>query len=120
MIQSHRRTLRGEEVIAWLTTLLRCVRGVILLVWDQHPIHRRQKVQDFVAGHPRLHVYEFPTGAPELNPVEWIWQQVNDVTASTAPHNRTELRAKVMAGVARVRRSPQRLWAGLTGARLKL
>ena len=120
MVQSHRRTLRGEEVIAWLTALLRRVRGAIVLIWDQHPIHRRKKVQNFVAAHPRLHVYEFPTGAPELNPVEWIWQQVNDVTANTAPHNHSELRANVMAGVARVRRSHRRLWAGFTGAGLKL
>ena len=120
MVQSHRRTLRGDEVIAWLTALLRCVRGDIVLIWDQHPIHRRKKVQNFVAAHPRLHVCEFPTGAPELNPVEWIWQQVNDVTANTAPHNRTELRANVMNGVARVRRSPRRLWAGFAGAGLKL
>lgn len=120
MVQSHRRTLRGEEVIAWVTALLGQVRGPIVLVWDQHPIHRRKKVQLFLAQHPRLHVYEFPTGAPELNPVEWIWQQVNDMTASTAPHNRTELRANVMAGVVRVRRSPHRLWAGFAGAGLKL
>lgn len=120
MAQSHRRTLRGEEVIAWLTALLRRVNGPIILVWDQHPIHQRQQVKAFMAQHPRLHVYEFPTGAPELNPVEWVWQQVNDVTASTAPHNRIELRANVMAGVARVRRSPRRLWAGFAGAGLRL
>lgn len=120
MVRAHRRTLRGEEVIAWLTGLLRRVRGPIVLVWDQHPIHQRKKVQAFIAAQPRVHVYEFPTGAPELNPVEWIWQQVTDVTASTAPHNRFELRTNVMAAVARVRRSPRRLWAGFAGAKLKL
>jgi len=120
MVHSHRRTLRGEEVIAWLIALLRRVRGPIVLVWDQPPIHQRKKVQAFIADHPRLHVYEFPTGAPELNSVEWIWQQLTDVTASTAPHNRVELRANVMAAVARIRRSPSRLWAGFAGAELNL
>jgi transposase len=109
MVRAHRRTVRGEEVIGFLTALLRQVRGAIVLVWDQHPIHRRKKVQAFLAQHPRLQVYEFPTSAPELNPVEWVWQQVDAFTASTAPHNRTELRANVMAGVKRVRRSPRRL-----------
>lgn len=119
-VHMHRRTLRGEEVMTFLRALLRRVRGPIVLVWDQHPIHRRKKVKAFVAQHPRLHVYEFPTSAPELNPVEWVWQQVDDFTSSTAPHNRLELRANVLAGVARVRRSPRRLWAGFDGARLKL
>jgi transposase len=119
-VYSYRRTLRGEEVIAFLTALLRRIRGPIVLVWDQHPIHQRQKVQDFLAQHTRLHVYEFPTGAPELNPMEWVWQQADDFTASTAPRNRFELRANVMAGVARVRNSSQRLRAGFSGAKLKL
>lgn len=114
------RTLRGEEVVAFLAALLRRVRGPIVLVWDNHPIHQRKMVQAFLAQHDRLHVYELPTGAPELNPMEWVWQQVDEYTASTAPHNRFELRANVMAGVARVRRSQQRLRAGFLGAQLKL
>lgn len=119
-VHMHWRTLRGEEVILYLQALLHSVRGPIVLIWDQPPIHRRKQVQAFLAQQPRRHVYEFPTGAPELNPVEWIWQQIDEVTGSTAPHNRLELRANVMAGVARVRRSPRRLWAGFAGARLKL
>lgn len=119
-IRSHRRTLRGEEVVAFLARLLRRVRGPIVLVWDNHPIHQRQMVQAFLAQHDRLHVYDLPTGAPELNPMEWVWQQVDEHTASTAPHNRFELRANVMAGVARVRHSQQRLRAGFLGAKLKL
>jgi transposase len=120
MVQSYRRTLRGEEVIAFLQAILRKSPGPLVLVWDRHPIHQRRKVKDFLAQHPRLHVYEFPTSAPELNPVEWIWQQVDDFTAGTAPRNRQELRADVMAGIARVRRSVRRLWAGFAGANLNI
>lgn len=120
MVQTHQRTVRGEEVIRFLKALLRQVGGPIVLLWDQHPIHRRKQVKAFLAQHPRLHVYDFPTSAPELNPVEWVWQQVDAFTASTAPHDRLELRANVMAAVARVRRSPRRMWAGFTGACLKL
>lgn len=110
-IQSYRTSLSGDEVVAFLKHLLRCVAGPIVLVWDKHPIHRRRKVQAFLAHRPRLHVYEFPTCAPELNPTEFVWTQVNEYTANTAPHNGTELRANVLAGVARTRRSPIRLWA---------
>jgi DDE superfamily endonuclease len=120
IVHSRRRTLRGEEVIAFLKTLLRKKPGLLVLVWDRHPIHQRRKVKAFLAQHPRLHVYEFPSSAPELNPVEWIWQQVDDFTAGTAPRNRYELRANVMAGIARVRRSAWRLWAGFVGARLNV
>jgi len=110
-VQSHWDALGGDEVITFLERLLQQIAGPIVLVWDQHPIHRRRKVKDFVAGHPRMHVYEFPTGAPELNPTEGLWTQVNEYTASTAPHNTTELQTNVFDGIARTRRSPRRLWA---------
>jgi len=119
-VHRHERTLRGEEVIAFLKALLARVAGPIVLVWDNHPIHRRKHVQAFLAEQPRLHVYRFPIAAPELNPVKWVWQQVDDFTASLAPRDRAELRANVMAGVERVRRSQRRLRVGFLGAKLKL
>lgn len=110
-VHSHSRSIRGEEVVVFLTYLSHVVPGPMGLVWDKHPIHRRRKVKSFLAQHPRIHVYEFPTSAPELNPVEFVWTQVKEYTASTAPHNGTELRLNVSAGMARTRRSRKRLWA---------
>jgi transposase len=117
-IQSHWDSLGGDEVLTFLQHLLRQIAGPIVLVWDKHPIHRRCKVNDFLACHPRLHVYEFPTGAPELNPSEGVWTQVSESTASTAPHNSTELQTNVFAGIARTRRSATRLWACIFGSDL--
>jgi putative transposase len=117
-IQSYCHSLSGDEVLAFLKHLLRCINGPIVLVWDKHPIHRRRKVQDFLAHHLRLHVHEFPTSAPELNPTELVWTQVHEYTASTAPYNGTELRANVLAGVARTRCSPTRLWACIFASEL--
>ena len=110
-LQSHRKSISGDEVIRFLKHLLRHVKGPIVILWDKHPIHRRRKVKDFLARHPRVHVYEFPTSAPELNPTEFVWTQISEYTASTAPHNGTELRTNVFAGIARTRRSQDRLWA---------
>lgn len=112
-LQSYRKSISGEQVIRFLAHLLAHIKTPIVLVWDKHPIHRRRKVKDFVAHHPRLHVYEFPTSAPELNPTEFVWTQINEYTASTAPRNGAELRANVFAGIARTRHSPSRLWACL-------
>ena len=117
-IRSYRHSLCGEQVIAFLEQLLRAVPGEIVLVWDNHPIHKRQLVQEFIAQHPRLHVYHFPTCAPELNPVEFVWTQVSEYTANFAPHNMTELSTKVWKGVARTRNSPKRLAACLAGSDL--
>ena len=117
-VRSHWRSLRGEEVIAFVRQLLRRVRGPMVLVWDRHPIHHRAKVQAFLAEQARLTVYELPVAAPELNPVEFVWTQVSEATAGLAPRNRGELQANLEAGVARTRQSAKRLCACLLGSGL--
>lgn len=88
------------------------------MVWDKHPIHRRRQVKEWLARHPRFHVYEFPTSAPELNPIELVWTQISEATASTAPHDEVELCTNVYAGIARTRRSQKRLWACIFASEL--
>lgn len=117
-IRSYRHSLRGEQVIAFLKQLLRIVPGEIVLVWDNHPIHKRALVQEFIAQHRRLHVYHFPTCAPELNPVEFVWTQVSQYTANFAPHNMLELCTRIWNGVARTRHSSKRLAACLAASDL--
>ena len=117
-IRSYRRSLRGEEVVAFLKQVLRIVPGEIVLVWDNHPIHKRQLVQEFLARHPRVHVYYFPICAPEFNPVEFVWTQLSEYLANFAPHNMIELFNKIQKGIARTRNSMKRLTACLKGSEL--
>ena len=108
-IRSYTCSLTGVQVIGFLKQLLRIISGKIVLVWDNHPIHQRKLVEDFILNEPRLHVYWFPTCAPELNPAEFIWTQLKEHTASTAPCNMLELRHNIFSGVAKIRTSPSRL-----------
>jgi transposase len=74
--------LRSEHTIVFLEQVLKLVPGDIVLVWDNHKIHISPQTQEFIDTHPRLHEYRFPTCAPELNPVEFVWTQVSEHTAS--------------------------------------
>ena len=118
-IQSYWHSLTGNEVIAFLCQILRLVPGPLVLVLDRHPIHKRKIVQEFMAQHERLHVFYFPVAAPELNPVEFVWTQLSEYTAGTAPHNTAELQANVFAGIARTRNSKKRLLACLHHSAVK-
>jgi transposase len=118
-MRSYWHSLTGKEVIVFLKQLLRCTSGYIILVWDNHSIHKRKIVQEFLATQERLIVYWFPTAAPELNPAEYVWTQVSEYTAGTAPHNRAELHANVKAGIARTRRSQRRLHSCLPATHLE-
>lgn len=117
-IKSYWDTLTGEKVIAFLKQLLRLVRGHLVLVWDRHPIHRRALVKQFIASQKRLHVFEFPVAAPELNPAEYIWTQTKEYIAGTAPHDKDELQTNVFAGISRTRISQKRLSACLRNSKV--
>jgi len=117
-IKSYWLSLTGEEVVAFLKQILRLVRGHMVLVWDRHPIHRRALVKEFIQSHKRLHVFEFPVAAPELNPAEYLWAQTKEYIAGTAPHDKYELQANVFAGISRTRISQTRLFACLLNSKI--
>ena len=117
-IKSYWDTITGEEVVAFLKQILRLVRGHIVLVWDRHTIHRRVLVKEFIQSQKRLHVFEFPVAAPELNPAEYIWAQAKEYTVGTAPHDAYELQSNVFAGISRSRGSQKRLFACLRNSKL--
>ena len=117
-IKSYWDTLTGEKVLAFLKQILRLVRGPIVLIWDRHPIHRRALVKEFIETQKRLHVFEFPVAAPELNPAEYVWPQAKEYTAGTAPHDKYELQTNVFAGISRTRISQKRLLACLRNSKI--
>lgn len=114
----HEVNITGELIIEFLKHLLRRVRGPILLVWDRAPIHQRKKVQEMINRYGRLTVYNFPTCAPELNPVEFVWTQAKEYLAGTAPEGINQLRANVQAALQRTRVSQRRLRACLYASQL--
>jgi len=81
------------------------------MLWDNHPIHQRKTVTEFITKHPRLHVYNFPAYAPEVNPTEGVWAQSKESTAGTAPRNLDELHRNVYKSIRRTRNSKRLLRA---------
>jgi transposase len=72
--QLHPGAIRAPQVVAFLTHLLRHVRGTLLIVWDKLPAHKSHLVRDFLAAHRNRLTTEFlPSYAPELNPTEYLW-----------------------------------------------
>lgn len=113
-----RQNVSGEQIIGLLKRLLRLVPGEIVLVWDNHPIHRRRMVQAFIAQHKRLHVFHFPAYAPELNPAEGLWVQAKEYTAGKAPLHIRALYRLVYTALKRTAKSQRRLRACIKGTRL--
>lgn len=83
-LQIRRRSFKGPDVRRFLHYLLQQLRGPIILLWDQGPIHKHSTVREFVQAHPRLQIEEFPGYAPELNPAEYVWCQSDSVDPNFA------------------------------------
>jgi transposase len=118
---SQDHAINSEDVVAFLEHLLREVPGRMVILWDGAPIHRSHIIQEFLTNGaaPRLHLERLPAYAPELNPGEGLWAQLNGVERRNLccfniPHLRGELRDAVK----RVRRKPRILKDCCKGAGL--
>jgi transposase len=68
------------EAYAWFLRqcLLREVRGPLVLLHDNGQMHKGPAVRQAQRDHPRLVIEPLPPYAPELNPVEGLWNQAKD------------------------------------------
>src|SRR5665213_1593747 len=81
-------SLNGLHTIEFLIQLGRLAGYRLLVIWDGWPIHGRAEVRGFAeeAG-DAIHLEPLPRYAPDLNPVEWMWQHLKLVEIA----NRTSL-----------------------------
>lgn len=95
VIQVQEQSVKSINVIAFLRQLLQHFSGKLLVIWDGLPAHRSQTVKTFLqqeAG-DRLHLERLPPYAPELNPIEGVWQylkyaELRNVCCHHLPHLR--------------------------------
>lgn len=70
------RYITNVETAAFLRDLLKHLRGRVIVVWDNGPMHKGPPIRRVLADYPRLHLEWLPPYAPELNPVEQVWTHV--------------------------------------------
>jgi len=87
--------------------LLRHIPGKLLVIWDGLPAHRSRVVKAFLCegGARRIHLAQFPSYAPDLNPDEGVWNYLKRVELkNVCCHNLSELRAELRKAIMRLRR----------------
>jgi transposase len=74
------KSLDGLNMIEFLEHLRKVAGSRLLVIWDGSPIHRRCAVRDFVNDlRGQIRLEQLPGYAPDLNPVEWLWQHLKHV-----------------------------------------
>jgi putative transposase len=60
--------------VAWfLRELLKHLRGHVIVVWDRGGMHQGPELRQLLEEFPRLSIERLPPYAPDLNPVEHLW-----------------------------------------------
>lgn len=107
-----------EHVAAFLRDLLYHFRGRLIVVWDGWKVH--QAAAKLVKS-SRLETVTLPGYAPELNPVEHIWNRLKwSDLANAAPADSDELHRQLRPLLHFTARSLARLLSFWKGARLPL
>ena len=82
----------AQNIADFLCVLLLHLKGHIILLWDRSKIHKGPIIEEVLRKNPRLHIEWFPSYAPELNPIEQIWNDFKGHTANSVHLNKQALR----------------------------
>ncbi|MEU0413226.1 transposase [Streptomyces griseorubiginosus] len=117
----------GRKSFAWtdyrdlLITAHQQLGGPIVLVWDNLNVHLAYGMRQFIARQDWLTVYQLPSYAPDLNPVEGIWSLLRrerlSNTAFTTPEH---LIQTIRHDVRKIQYRPHLIDGCLAGTRLSL
>jgi transposase len=95
--------------------------GVIVLVWDNLPVHLRAELRAFTSAQPWLRVFQLPSYAPDLNPTEGIWSVLKrGVLANLAAASFSHLLQVIRHGLRKLQYQPGLIEGCLTGTGLSL
>jgi putative transposase len=94
--------------------------GPLVLVWDNLNTHVSGVMRQLVAARDWLTVFQLPSYASELNPVESAWALLKRSLANLVKRTLAELTAMVKTRLRRMQHRPDLLTAFLTRTRLDL
>jgi transposase len=118
--------INAQKYSMFLRGLLRRTQQPLVLIQDQGGMHKGPFVRELCQAFPRLDLNMLPAYAPELNPVEWLWNHVkyHDL-GNYAPLSIVDLDETVHRCLNRVMEDQDRLrsfflashlpWGGVTG-----
>lgn len=112
--KGEKKGFREPDFAALLDAAHQQLGGPIVLVWDNLGGHTSVLMRRLVTTRTWLRVYQLPSYAPELNPVESVWSHLKRGLANLAAGTITRL-----AGLAKTRLKKMQYTDGLVDGFLK-
>ena len=109
--QVREGSMNADSFIEFLKSLLRSVEAEkIFLIVDGSPIHKAKKVKAFLGKDDikdRMELFILPGYSPELNPDEWVWNNVkNTRLGRLVSHGKDDLKSKAIGALRRLQKAP--------------
>lgn len=119
--EAHRDNIRTEQMLAFLRALRRRHAPGLILILDRWSVHRAAVRRLLERPGRRLQVEWLPSHAPELNPVEQVWNHAKYTDLpNRAPEDIDELEGLVHGSIAQTQSQSQLLRSFFRTAKLKL
>lgn len=115
----HEQNVTAEEVEDFLRQVQRHLRRRLIVIMDRWSVHR--KAAKALAGDGRFRVEWLPPYAPDLNPVEAVWDHTKyGDLANYIPDDLADLRGELDGSLGQTRRRPELLRSFFHSAELEL
>ncbi|MEV0897205.1 transposase [Actinoplanes sp. NPDC049802] len=100
--KGEQKGFREPQLIGLLDAAHQQLQGPIVLIWDRLSQHKTPAIRAAIARRSWLRVYELPSYAPELDPVEKVWSTLKRSMANHAVRTATTLAAAVKTRLKRM------------------
>jgi transposase len=106
---TYTQTMTAALFLVFLGRLLQSTTGKVFLIVDRLRAHMTPAVQAWVAAHrDRIEVFYLPRYAPELNPDEYLNNDLKgQVHATGLPHDKAEVRSHIQEFMRRLLHLPE-------------
>ena len=107
----YRGSIKSRQAVEFLGHLRRQIPGKLLVIWDGLAVHRSRAVQRYVERtQGDIVLARLPAYAPELNPVEYLWNHLKyGILSNFMPDDVLHLNSVLKQRLRRVRASLPRL-----------
>jgi transposase len=106
---TYTKTMTAALFLVFLRRLLRSTTGKVFLIVDRLRAHETPEVALWVAAHrDRIEVFSLPRYAPELNPDEYLNNDLKGaVNAAGLPHTKGEVRSRIQGFMRKLLHLPE-------------
>lgn len=101
----------GPRYIKFLNRLIASSEHKLFLITDRHPVHLRKMVQEWFEAHvEQIEPFFLPSYSPQLNPVEYLNNDVKQQVHSKTPtRSLQQLKSRAMSSLRRLQKLPERV-----------